>query len=66
MTLDELKGRVAQVKASVGDPEVAHSLEDSLRNDLLAAIAVGRVSDPAAAAAIALQTNGFSFPRWCA
>lgn len=64
MTLDELKDRVGRVKACSRDPEAAHILEDELRNDLLQAIAEGRVSDPAAAAQIALETNGFSSPRW--
>lgn len=66
MTLDEIKDRVGRVKARSRDAEAAHFLEDQLRNDLLQAIAQGRVSDPAAAAQIALETNGFSFPRWCA
>ena len=65
MTLDEIKDRVAAIKACVGDPEVAHALEDGLRNDLLKAIAKGKVSDPAAAAWAALETNGIDFPRWC-
>jgi hypothetical protein len=66
MTLDEIKDRVGRVKARVSDPEVAHGLEDELRDDLLKALAEGRVSDPAAAAQIALETNNFNFPRWCA
>lgn len=66
MTLDDVKARVARVKAMAGDPEGAHGEEDDLRRDLLEAIARGQCANPAECAALAVTTEQLSFPRWCA
>jgi hypothetical protein len=58
--------QVKEVYASVGDYEAAHSLEDKLHQKVLEAIANGRCDDPQACASIALRTQGFDFPRYCA
>lgn len=64
MTLDDVKARVARVKAMAGDPEVAHEEEDFLYADLLDAIAKGECDSPAECAAEARKTADLSFARW--
>jgi len=41
-------------------------MEDSLHQDVLAAIGNGTCDDPAACARAALITLGIDFARWCA
>ncbi len=65
MTVDEVKERVRQIDASKGDDEGAHSMEDTLRADVLKAIADG-APNAAALAAEALKTMNIDFARWCA
>lgn len=66
MTVREVKDRVGRIKVAQGDPEVAHSEEDALYSDLLAAIAHGRCIEPARCAEEALKTKRLTFARWCA
>jgi hypothetical protein len=66
MTVDEIRERVNAIKKIKGDPEAAHGSEDTLFSDVLAAIAKGRCSDPAACAREALRSNYIRFPRWSA
>lgn len=66
MTVDEINKRVEEIRANSGDDESAHSYEDSLHQDVLAAIAEGRREDAAACAKAALATIGIKFGRWCA
>ncbi len=65
MTIEEAQRRVDVIAASVGDDEGAHIEEDSLRNDILVAIAGGD-ANPVGLAMIALKTNDLNFSRWCA
>lgn len=66
LTVADILQRVADIQALADDPEVAHSCEDALHSDVLAAIAQGACDDPAACAAAALTTQAIDFPRWCA
>lgn len=65
MTSDEVRQRVAAIKAMAGDEEVAHSMEDQLAADVLRSIADGD-GDPVSLAAECLRTREIEFPRWCA
>ena len=65
MTVDEVRRRVADIAEEAGDDESAHSDEDSLRHDVLAAIAAG-APNAAELAAEALKTSEIEFARWCA
>jgi len=62
----EVRKRVAEIKASAGDAEKAHRLENELHFDVLNAIAASTCEDPAACARAALKTRLIDFPRWCA
>lgn len=68
MDVAEVRQRVDEIRASAGDDERAHSLEDGLHADVLAAIAIGELRDVEAiqCAAIALTTDTIEFARWCA
>lgn len=61
-----VRQQVAAIEECIGDPEAAHSLEDSLRAAILSAIATGDCEDPKAVAAAALESDALPFPRWCA
>jgi hypothetical protein len=58
--------RAARIATLTTDPEMAHSEEDDLRRDVLAAIAENRCADPVACAQGALLSEKLDFPRWCA
>lgn len=66
LTVEEVRARIEDIKAVVADAERAHSLEDSLYEDILRAIATDRCDDPKGCAAAALSTQDIDFPRWCA
>ena len=66
ITAQLVRDRVEQIRLSAGDDEAAHSMEDSLREDLLQAIAHGTCEDPRECAIEALKTNAIEFERWCA
>jgi hypothetical protein len=57
--------RVEEIRRRRGDPEVAHTMEDELRADVLAAIADG-AENPRELASAALETSKIEFARWCA
>ncbi|MFE7799026.1 hypothetical protein [Nocardia sp. NPDC057440] len=57
--------RLDAIQASIHDPEVAHSIEDSLRVAVLQAIAEG-AEEPARLAAKALESKAIEFERHCA
>lgn len=65
MTVNDVKKRVAKIAATKGDDEVAHSMEDSLYEDVLQAIADNH-PDPGGLAAEALKTRDIRFDRHCA
>ena len=60
-----MKARVAHIAELCCDDESAHSAEDALWSDVLAAIAQG-ADDPAGLAAAAIETIDIEFARWCA
>lgn len=66
LTLSTVYDRVEAVRANSHDPEVAHTLEDTLHQDVLSAIASGSCESPRAFAEAALSTLEIKFPRWCA
>ena len=65
LTVDVVRSRVASIAKIGGDPECAHSSEDTLRDDVLEAIAAG-APNAQELAREALKTNDLTFPRWCA
>lgn len=65
LTVEEVRRRVAEIEAERGDDEAAHCDEDSLRAEVLAAIAAG-APNAAELAAEALKTGQLDFQRWCA
>ncbi len=59
--------RVERIRElSLYDDEGAHSREDDLHQEVLAAIRDGECDDPAACAGEALKTLAIEFHRWCA
>lgn len=68
MTPDDVGVRVEKLRLAwltSGDAEIAHLVEDQIRDDVLRAIANG-ADAPAALARRALETGKISFSRWCA
>jgi hypothetical protein len=65
MTIDEVIQRIQAIKDNEDNYEVAHSLEDRLREDILKAIANG-VDNAQELAQLALTTSDLDFSRWCA
>lgn len=65
LTVAEIEQKVAQIEVISHDPEMAHALEDELREQVLQAIADGS-EDPSSLARAALKTSGLDFERWCA
>jgi hypothetical protein len=66
MTPETIQRAVDTIREMQRDPESAHFYEKALHQAVLAAIAVGRVDDPAECARVALTTAEMTFPRWCA
>lgn len=65
MTLQEVIDRVEEIKSKADDPEAAHSDEDGLWADVLAAIARGNANAQGLARE-ALKTTEIEFSRWYA
>ncbi len=67
LTLSDVGQRVNEIKEVSGDDEIAHSLEDALRRDVLSWAAINSVDATVRAiAAEALKTEQIEFERWCA
>jgi hypothetical protein len=68
MMIEDMLDGVERIRKSTEDPEGAHSAEDSLRYDALMAIYGGNLTkeEMMEVARIALSTEDFEFPRWCA
>lgn len=64
MSALDITERLRAIRAVTHDDEVAHSLEDGLRVDVLRAIA-NHAEDPAGLAAKALESEGIAFERLC-
>lgn len=67
LTTQDIRDRIARIitAADRGDDESAHSMEDTLHQDVLAAIAAN-APDSGALAYEALKTQQLDFNRWCA
>lgn len=61
LTVEDVAHRLAEIAQHEHDDEVAHGLEDSLRSDVLAAIAAG-APDAQILAAAALRSDGSTSP----
>lgn len=69
LTVEEIDKRVQEIAKKKGDPEMAHSMEDSLLEDVLTAIVDGSFhwyTSPAKLARAALKVKEIEFERWCA
>ena len=65
MDVAEIEERIAQIEAiGYADPEVGHSKEDQLWEDVLQAIADGPKGAAKELAYAALGTRELYFPRW--
>jgi hypothetical protein len=66
LTVDQVKEYVAYIGTLVDKPDDAHGAEDGLYQDVLTAIAIGRLKgvDAQLAALVALRTEAFEFDRW--
>lgn len=65
MNLSDVEKCIEEIRKNKTDDEVAHSMEDHLRRDVLIAIATGKVDDPVKMAVLALTTQDIKFGRWC-
>lgn len=65
MNVELIKQRVEDIRKSSGDDEGAHSMEDSLHQAVLQAIASG-IGPADKLAAEALKTRDIRFKRWFA
>jgi hypothetical protein len=66
MNIDKIKLEVARIDAMKGDYEIAHSAEDSLRDDFILYVAEHGESGLAEMAREVLKTNELDFARHCA
>ncbi len=65
MNPEIVRSRVLDIARIKGDDESAHSAEDTLFQDVLAAIADGKCERPEICAAEALKSLDTEFARWC-
>jgi hypothetical protein len=63
--IDEIEGRIEEIRAVARDYERAHSMEDDLFRDVLAAIADGQQSARKLAIEV-LKSREIEFPRYSA
>lgn len=68
MTTADIATRVQRItqEAHRGDFEAAHSLEDTLRDDVLHWLGAHAPEPYRSLAALAATTSTLDFPRWCA
>jgi hypothetical protein len=68
MTLQDVRDRLEDVRASAGDAEAAHGMLDELYLNVLTAISLGQCKDapPEDFAALVLEGEQIDFPRWFA
>lgn len=66
LTPEAVAASVEKIKASSEDPEVAHSHEDALHQEVLAAIAADNCTDAKECARVALTSLDIEFDRWYA
>ena len=65
VTIETIKGYLADIEKLKYDPEAAHSLEDDVREAVLMHIANG-AENPKELAQEVLKSWDIDFPRWCA
>lgn len=65
LTVEDIAFQLAQIAAQANDDEVAHGMEDSLRDTVLRAIAAGH-PDAMLLAAAALRSEDIDFARYYA
>ncbi len=66
MITEEIQKRIAVIKDSEWDYEVAHGLEDKLREDFIRYVATLEIPTLAEKAKLILSTEDIDFPRYCA
>lgn len=66
MTIDEIRQRIAAIRAIATDDERAHGKEDRLYADFIQSVADGDADDLPAKAKLVLTTADIDFARWCA
>jgi hypothetical protein len=66
MTIAQIQERIQDIKATAGDDEMAHSLEDVLREDFIRYVSTYEDESLAVAARLVLSTSEMDFHRWCA
>lgn len=67
MTFNEIEREIQQIREAAGDSEVAHGLEDKLRERFIRHVAsLDKKSDLASKAKLILTTQEIDFDRWCA
>lgn len=66
MNLNEINEAVAKIEATKNDDEVAHGMEDDLREAFIRHVAETAGGDLAEMARAVLKTNEIDFCRWCA
>lgn len=64
MTIAEIKTRINAIESEVWDPETAHLLEDTLREDVLCYLAQVAPAELGEMARLAVSTRDIEFPRW--
>lgn len=67
MTFDDIRGRLGNIKASIGDFEAAHGLEDNLYAEFISYVAGDPNDDDLGEKAkLVLTSEEIDFPRYCA
>ena len=66
MKIETVNKCIERIRASAGDPEAAHSMEDHLYVAVLRSIAHRTCDDPQGCAQAALEAQKIEFARWCA
>ena len=66
MNIEYIKSRVMDIDKSKDDDELAHALEDRLRNEYITYIAESGIEEISEMAKEVLKTKDIDFARWCA
>lgn len=61
-----VEGIIKEIMEISGDDEMAHSLEDTLYQNIIAAIANEEIVDAKKCCELALKSADIDFARWCA
>ncbi len=66
MNLSDIEAEVARIERSNGDYEIAHGMEDKLREEFISFVAAHGPEPFNVLAAAILKTADIDFPRYCA